>query len=140
MTVPLWVLLAFAGWTLITLIGGVYIMRGRQIFSGMAAVTDFPADTPHGPPAYRRAMRAHANCLENLPVLCAIVVVITALGLKSSLLDDLAIGLMLARVGQTLVHVLFTETTQTVALRSLFFFVQLVCLVWMGVIAALAAL
>ena len=140
MTTPLFILLGFAGWTLLTLLGGVSILRWRQILNGTATFTDFPADTPHGSPAYRRAMRAHANCLENLPVYGAIVVVITAMGLKLPLLDDLAIGFMAARIFQTVIHILCTETSLTVALRFLFFFTQIICLIWMGMIEASAAL
>jgi hypothetical protein len=68
------------------------------------------------------------------------VVVITAMGLKLPLLDDLAIGFMAARIFQTMIHILCTETSLTVALRSLFFFTQIICLIWMGLIAASAAL
>ncbi|MBT7525976.1 MAG: MAPEG family protein, partial [Rhodospirillales bacterium] len=53
MTTPLFILLGFAGWTLLTLLGGVSILRWRQILNGTATFTDFPADTPHGSPAYR---------------------------------------------------------------------------------------
>lgn len=99
-------------------------------------LTDFPADTPHGSPAYRRMMRAHANCVEVLPIYTAIVVVATAVGVDTLRLDVLAEVLIGARVLQTLTHVSFTETNATVALRFIFFFAQIICMVWMGVIVA----
>lgn len=140
MTVPLWVLLAFAGWTLVTLVGSVGIMRWRRILSGRARLTDFPADEPHGPPVYRRAMRAHANCVENLPVYGAVAVVIAVMGLSAPILDTLALIFMGARVGQTCVHIGLPESQPAVALRFTFFAAQLVCVAWMGIYAANAAL
>jgi uncharacterized MAPEG superfamily protein len=135
-TVPQWVLLAFAAWTLVTLIATVGVSRWSQIFTGRARLTDFPADTPHGSPAYRRMMRAHANCVENLPIYTAIVVVATAVGVDTPRLDVLAEVLIGARVLQTLTHVGFIETNATVALRFIFFFAQIICVVWMGAIVA----
>jgi hypothetical protein len=67
MTIPQWVLLAFAAWTVAMLICTVGVSRWSKILGGSAKLTDFPADTPHGSPVYRRMMRAHANCVENLP-------------------------------------------------------------------------
>jgi uncharacterized MAPEG superfamily protein len=139
MTVPLWVLLAFAGWTVSTLIVCVGVDRWTKILSGRAKLNEFPADVPHGSARYRRAMRAHANCVENLPVYTAVVVAITAAGVMSPVLDLLALVLIAARVLQTSVHVLLEETAAAVGVRFGFFAVQLVCMIWMGIHAAVAA-
>ena len=58
-------------------------------------------------------MRAHANCVENLPVYGAVVVGLVASGIRSPLLDGLAIVLLLARVCQTIVHVAFWQFAAT---------------------------
>jgi uncharacterized MAPEG superfamily protein len=139
MTMPVWVLLGFAGWTLATLVGSVGVYRWGHILAGRAALTDFPADRPHGSDWYRRAMRAHANCVENLPVYGAVVVAVLATGQQSATLDTLAVILLAARVGQTLVHIGFAETNATVALRFGLFFTQVACMVAMGVRVALNA-
>lgn len=133
MTVPLYVLLAFAVWTLAVLMAGVGIRRWTLILSGRAQLTDFSADQPHGGAAYRRAVRAHANCVENLPVYAAIVLVAFAGHADTLRLDALAVAFMAARVCQTLVHTLFAETNGTVMIRFLFFFTQIVCMVWMAI-------
>ena len=78
MTIPVWVLLLFAGWTLATLLATVGVYRWSRILTGRAALSEFRADEQHGSDWYRRAMRAHANCVENLPVYAAIVVAIGA--------------------------------------------------------------
>jgi len=139
MTVPVWVLLGFAFWTLITLLGSVGVYRWGRILTGRARLNEFPADVPHGSDWYRRAMRAHANCVENLPVYAAIVVAIIASGVQSKTLDVLAIILLVARVFQTITHIAFEPTNTMVGVRFAFYFTQLVCLFWMGITVAILA-
>ena len=90
MTQSLWMLLGFAAWTLTVLMVGVGVRRWGLILTGRANLTSFPADTPHGSPGYRRAMRAHANCVENLPVFGAIVLTASAAHLEAAGFDQLA--------------------------------------------------
>lgn len=135
MTVPVWVLLGFAAWTLLTLLGTIGWYRWSRILTGRAEIKDFRADEAQGSDWYRRALRAHANCLENLPLYTAVVVVILATGARSAALDWLAVVLLAARVGQTLVHVACTPTNFATSVRFAFFFAQLVCMVWMALIA-----
>jgi uncharacterized MAPEG superfamily protein len=92
MTIPVWVLLAFAGWTVLTLLCSIGVYRWSRILTGQTDLNEFPGDRPHGADWYRRAMRAHANCVENLPVYAALVIVINASGVAGSVLDYLAIG------------------------------------------------
>ena len=76
-------------------------------------------------------MRAHLNCLENLPIYGAIVLVIVLSGAKSPALDGLALTLIGARIVQTLIHVPSEQTNLLAYLRFSFFFVQLICMFWM---------
>ncbi|MEQ1865309.1 MAG: MAPEG family protein [Micropepsaceae bacterium] len=132
MTVPLWVLLAFAVWTIAVLMTGIGIRRWALILSGRAQMTDFPADVPHGSTAYRRAVRAHANCVENLPVYGAVALCTFAAQATSPLLDTLALAFIAARICQSLIHMLFPETNLTVLVRFTFFLTQLVAMLWMA--------
>jgi len=125
-------LLGFAGWTLLVLLAGVGARRWELICRGDAALTSFPADIPHGSDAYRRAVRAHANCLENLPVFGALVLIAAAAGLHSHDMDVLAVIVMAARIAQTSIHVCFAERNATVALRFAFFLLQVVAMVGIG--------
>jgi uncharacterized MAPEG superfamily protein len=86
----------------------------------------------HGSAAYRRAVRAHANCVENLPVFGAIVLVAFAARVDTPWLDTLAFAFIAGRVGQTLTHTLFAETNPTVLIRFLFFFAQVLCMIGMA--------
>jgi hypothetical protein len=56
MTIPLWVLLGFAGWTLTVLMCTVGVYRWSRILTGRAKLNEFPADLPHGDDWYRRAI------------------------------------------------------------------------------------
>lgn len=131
MSVPVWVLLAFAVWSMLVLILTVGIYRWGLIFAGRAQVNEFRADQIEGSDRYRRAMRAHLNCLENLPIYGAIVLVIVVSGAESSMLDGLALTLIGARIVQTLIHVSWEQTNLLASLRFGFFFVQLICMFWM---------
>ncbi len=77
MTVPVWVLLGFAAWTIIHLLTTVGIYRWSRILTGRTEMKEFRADKIEGEDWYRRAMRAHANCIENLPVYGGVVVAIS---------------------------------------------------------------
>lgn len=131
-TIPVWVLLAFAMWTLLTLLATVGIYRWAHILTGKVAIKEFRADQVEGRDWYRRGMRAHANCVENLPVYGAIVVVISVAGLDCGFLDVLAIILICARVLHTLVHVSLEQTNLVAGIRFTFFFAQFICMASMG--------
>src|SRR4029079_2210216 len=98
MTTPLWTLLAFSGWTLLVLMTGVGIRRWCLILSGRAALASFPGDTPHGSAAYRRAVRAHAHCVENLPVYAAIVLTAEVARLAPAQNGILALVVIVCRI------------------------------------------
>ncbi|NIO07412.1 MAG: MAPEG family protein [Deltaproteobacteria bacterium] len=140
MTIPVWVLLGFAGWTVVHLLTTIGVYRWSRILTGRTEIRQFRADYVEGEDWYRRAVRAHANCIENLPVYGAVVVGVVVTGATGPLLDALAIVLMIARVCQTMVHVAFKETNAMVWIRFGFFSVQLACMFWMGAMVVLKAL
>jgi uncharacterized MAPEG superfamily protein len=131
-TTPVLALLGFAVWTLLVLFGSVGVYRWSRILFRGARLTDFPADAPEGADWYKRAMRAHANCVENLPVFAAIVVAIVATGVKSPVLDALALVVLAARVAQSLVHVSLEQTQGVIAVRFAFFLSQALAMLAMA--------
>ena len=139
MTIPVWILLGFAGWTMLILLLSVGVYRWSHILTGRRAIADFRADGSDGADWYKRATRAHANCLETMPVYIAIVVAARAAGLDDALLDTLACVLLGARVVQSSVHISLAQTNRVVSVRFSFFMIQFVCLAWMGVHVALSA-
>ena len=138
MNIPILVLLGFAAWTLLTLSATIGVYRWRRILTGAASVAEWRADLPQGSEWYQRAMRAHMDCVENLPVYTAVVFAVTAIGLKSTTVDNLAVTLLAARVGQTLVHIALPPTNKAARLRFALFAVQVVCMILMGVLTAAA--
>ena len=48
MTIPVWVLLGFAAWTVIRLLASVGVYRWGGSFRARAALTDFPAEATPG--------------------------------------------------------------------------------------------
>jgi uncharacterized MAPEG superfamily protein len=124
MTVPVWMLLGFAGWTVLLLASTVGVYRWSRILIGRAPIGDFRADQVEGEDWYRRSMRAHANCIENLPVFGAIVSALYVAGVGGSTVDFLSISILAARVLQSLVHVCFVQTNTVAAVRFTFFLVQ----------------
>ncbi len=127
MTTPIWMLLGFAAWTILLLSSTIGVYRWALIFAGRAPISGFRADHPEGADWYKRSMRAHANCVENLPVFAAIVLALYASGAGGQVADLASIGVLAARVMQSLVHVCVPQTDSVVAVRFSFLLVQLVC-------------
>src|SRR5262245_27237830 len=131
MTIPQWTLLGFAAWTLALLMATVGVYRWGNILFAKAAIASFRTDQLEGAGWYQRGTRAHANCIENLPVFGAIVLALQAGNVAGSLVDGLAIAILAARIVQSLVHVSFGQTNMMVASRFSFFSVQLVGFMWL---------
>ena len=135
MTIPQWTLLGFAAWTLMLLVATVGVYRWGMILLRGAGVGSFRSDQLEGAEWYQRGVRAHANCVENLPVFGAIVLVISLAHVGGVLVDTLCVLVLAARVCQSLVHLSRRQTDAVVAVRFSFFSVQLICFLWLIVIA-----
>ncbi len=134
MTVPILVLLIFALWTVGLLFGSVGIYRWSRILTGRASVMEWRADEVQGTEWYRRAMRAHMNCVENLPVYAAIAVSSALAGVSSPLLNACAVAILAARIAQSVIHVALEQTNRIALLRFSMFFVQVIGMVVMSVV------
>jgi uncharacterized membrane protein YecN with MAPEG domain len=132
----MWMLLGFATWTLLLLMATVGVYRWVRILFSNVPIASFRCDQLEGEDWYRRGIRAHANCVENLPVFGAILWVISTLGVDDPAVSYLSVIVLIARVCQSVVHVSHVQTNTFVAVRFAFFFVQLVCFFALIVIAA----
>jgi uncharacterized MAPEG superfamily protein len=139
MTIPVLVLLAFAAWTLLTLFGSVGVYRWSRILTGRASIAEWRADLPQGSEWYQRAMRAHMNCVENLPVYAAVVVALMATSVQSRAVDGLAVTMLAARIGQTVTHIMMPPTNAVTTMRFALFFLQVSCIIGMAVIIGVAS-
>jgi uncharacterized MAPEG superfamily protein len=132
--IPVIALLGFALWTLLILFVTIGPYRWLSIFAGKTKVSDWTADPNAGHGWYPRAMRAHLNCVENLPVFGAIVFAVQSAGVSSSLMDGLALTVLGARVLHTSVHIGLVQTDVVASVRFGFFFIQLMAMVAMGIL------
>ena len=140
MTIPQWTLLGFTTWTLLLLMATVGVYRWGNILFANAAIASFRHDAPEGAGWYQRGTRAHANCIENLPVFGAIVYLVSALGLQGPVVDALCTAVLAARIVQSCVHILHVQTNAFVAVRFSFYSVQLVAFLVLLVMTARRAM
>jgi uncharacterized MAPEG superfamily protein len=132
MTIPQLSLLLCAMWTAGILIVAIGWYRWSRILLGTAAINSFPADDSQGSDWYRRAMRAHANCIENLPVYGVVVYVLSVTHVSSPWVDAMALLIVPSRLVQSLTHICFVQTARAVSIRFTAFSVQLACFMIMA--------
>jgi uncharacterized MAPEG superfamily protein len=123
-----WALLGFVAWTLALVFFAIGVPRLTAIATKRARPNSFDPSVPHGSDGYRRCMRAHANCVENLPVFASLVLLGSALGVTGSLFQLAAFVVLPARVLQSVAHI-SSGRNLAITLRFFFFCVQLACFV-----------
>ena len=137
MSIPLWCLLAFVAWTMSLMSLGIGVTRVIKVLKGEAKSNDFPTHKPHGgSERYQRTMRAHLNCVENLPLFGAVVLIAALTNLTSGHFDVLALVYLASRVGQSIAHIASGSAT-AVNVRFTLFLTQILALLAMGVILAI---
>jgi uncharacterized MAPEG superfamily protein len=121
-------LLGLVAWSLL-LVFLLVNQRGLLVLTGRMKVNAFAADGSNTPSDFgQRLVRAHANCLENLPLQAALLLYAMAAG-QTAITDPLAGLLLGARLFQTCAHLISTSAL-FVWLRFAGFFVQLAILAW----------
>src|SRR3546814_766585 len=120
-------LVGFIGWTL-ALLTLLEILRSTLVVSGRIPANGFPPDNANLSPFMQRLARAHANCIEGLPVFGGLLVAAVAADL-TAITDPLAYALLAARVLQSTVHLVATSA-MAVTVRFLAFSVQLAIAAW----------
>jgi uncharacterized MAPEG superfamily protein len=121
-----WALLGFVAWTLTLVIAGIGAPRVSAVLRKQARPNSFNASVVHGNERYQRTMRAHMNCVENLPVFAALVLLGSVLAIPGNLFQITALIVLPARVLQSVAHVA-SGRSRAVVLRFAFFSIQLLC-------------
>ena len=80
----------------------------------------------------------HHRVASGISALGALVLALMATGLQTTSIDALSVTLLLARIGQTLVHIGAPPTNIGATLRFALFFVQIVCMISIGTIIVLS--
>lgn len=119
-----WALLGFVTWTLLLVVVGVGAPRISAVLRKQARANSFNPNVPHGSERYQRTLRAHLNCLENLPVFAALVLLGTVLAVPGELFQVAAFAVLPARVLQSAVHIA-SGRNRAVLARFAFFSIQL---------------
>ncbi len=115
-------LTGFIAWTLFLLIV-MEAIRSRMVVTKEVPANGFRPDNANLSPFMQRLARAHANCLEGLPIFGGLMLVAVISG-KSSLTDPLAFVLLGARIVQSSIHLASLSPT-AVTFRFSAFAVQM---------------
>ena len=122
MSVTLLALLGFLSWTLVLLVL-MEVIRSTLVLSGEVPANGFNPENSNLSPFMQRLARAHANCVEGLPIFGGLMLVAVLAG-KSSITDPLAYTFLGARVLQSAIH-LSSLSALAVTLRFSAFAVQM---------------
>ncbi|HEX7113487.1 MAG TPA: MAPEG family protein [Mizugakiibacter sp.] len=103
----LWVLTALIAWALALLLL-MEVLRSRLVLLGRVPSNAFVPDNANLSPFMQRLARAHANCLEGLPIFGGLLVV-AVVGGRRGVTDPLAPWLLAARLVQSTIHLASTS-------------------------------
>jgi uncharacterized MAPEG superfamily protein len=122
MNTTLTALTGFIAWTLFLLVL-MEIIRSKLVVTKAMPANGFQPDNTNLTPFMQRLARAHANCLEGLPIFGGLMLVAVVAG-QSAVTDPLAHTLLGARVLQSIIH-LASLSVAAVTLRFVAFAVQM---------------
>lgn len=121
-------LIGFIAWTLALLIL-METIRTYLVVSGKVPANGFTPDNRNLSPFMQRLARAHANCIEGLPVFGGIMMAAIILS-ATAVTDGLALWLLGARIVQSTIHLLSTSATAVSARFTAFAAQMLVGVYW----------
>ncbi|MCP1972987.1 MULTISPECIES: MAPEG family protein [Bradyrhizobium] len=115
-------LTGFVAWALLLLVV-MESVRTYFVLTGKVAANAFTPDNAGLSPFMQRLARAHANCVEGLPIFGGLLT-IALMTSKTGITDPLAIWFLGARIVQSLIHLASTSPV-AVSLRFTAFAVQM---------------
>lgn len=115
-------LVGFLSWSLFLLIL-MEVIRSKLVLTKAVAANGFTPDNSNLSPFMQRLARAHANCVEGLPIFGGLMLVAVLSG-KSIVTDPLAYPFLAARIVQSVIH-LSSVSALAVTLRFSVFAVQI---------------
>ena len=137
MTPTLFALTGFVAWSLALLVL-METIRSKMVMTGEVKANGFNPENSNLSPFRQRLARAHANCVEGLPIFGGLMLIAVVAG-QSAVTDSLALVFLCARVVQSLIH-LSSLSVMAVWLRFSAFAVQMAIAVYwaFGLITALS--
>lgn len=129
MSATLIALTGFITWTLALLVL-MEIIRSKMVLSKQIEANGFQPDNGNLSPFMQRLARAHANCIEGLPIFGGLMLVAVVAN-KSAVSDPLAYVFLGARIIQSIIH-LASVSKLAVTLRFSAFATQMAIAVYWG--------
>jgi uncharacterized MAPEG superfamily protein len=130
MTPTLTAFAGFAAWSLFLLVM-METIRVKLVLTRAVPANGFVPDNANLSPFMQRLARAHANCVEGLPIFGGLMLV-AVLSHRSAVTDPLAYVFLAARILQSLMH-LSSISNAAVTLRFSAFAVQMAIAVYWAV-------
>ena len=113
MSTTLLALLGFLSWTLLLLVL-MEAIRSKLVLTGEVPANGFSPDNAGLSAFMQRLARAHANCIEGLPLFGGFMLVAVVAG-KANLTDPLAYTMLAARIIQSVIHLASTSPAAVTA-------------------------
>jgi uncharacterized MAPEG superfamily protein len=107
MNTTLLAVLGFMSWTLFLLVL-MESIRSKLVLAGEIPANGFNPENSNLSPFMQRLARAHANCVEGLPLFGGLMIVAVVAG-KSNVTDPLAWVMLIARIVQSIIHLASTS-------------------------------
>lgn len=123
-------LTGFVSWSLFLLVL-MEAIRAKLVVTKAIPANGFNPDNSNLSPFMQRLARAHANCVEGLPIFGGLMLIAVVAG-RSAVTDPLAYILLAARILQSVIH-LGSLSALAVTLRFSAFAVQLAIAVYWAV-------
>jgi uncharacterized MAPEG superfamily protein len=115
-------LTGFVAWSLFLLVL-MELIRSKLVVTKAIAANGFRPDNSNLSPFMQRLARAHANCVEGLPIFGGLMLIALVSG-RSAVTDPLAYAFLGARILQSVIH-LGSLSALAVTLRFSAFAVQM---------------
>lgn len=109
MNPTLFALTGFVTWALFLLIL-MEVIRAKLVLTGAVPANGFTPDNSNLSPFMQRLARAHANCVEGLPIFGGLML-IAIIADRSTVTDSLALVFLGARILQSLIHLASISAT-----------------------------
>jgi uncharacterized MAPEG superfamily protein len=115
-------LTGFVGWSLFLLVV-MELIRSKLVVTKAIRANGFKPDNSNLSPFMQRLARAHANCVEGLPIFGGLMLIAVVSG-RTVVTDPLAYAFLAARILQSVIH-LSSLSALAVTLRFSAFAVQM---------------
>ncbi|OYU09716.1 MAG: MAPEG family protein [Comamonadaceae bacterium PBBC1] len=115
-------LAGFVAWSLFLLVL-MEVIRSKLVLTKAVAANGINPENSNLSPFMQRLARAHANCIEGLPIFGGLMLIAVVAG-RTSITDPLAYTFLFARILQSVIH-LISISALAVTFRFSAFAVQL---------------